>query len=105
MVREVERVAALDAEELAVDAALVAVIAAHDLHARVGPPHAQRGLAAIAAMRADGADVVHLPRPRLVAVGTGGERADRADVDAHAALFALQVIFFIGRDNAARAAV
>ena len=54
--------------------------------------HAERGLAAVAAMRADGGDVVHLPRAGLVAIGAGGQRADRADVDAHAALFAVQVI-------------
>ena len=105
MMREVEGVASLDAQEFAVDTALVAIVAAHDLHAGVGPPDAQRDLAAIAAMGADGADVVHLPWPRLVAIGAGGERADRADVNAHAALFALQMVFFIGRDDAAGAAV
>ena len=105
MIREIEGVAALDAEKISVDAALVAVVAAHNLHAGIGAPHAQRGLAAVAAVRADGADVLHLPRPRLVAIRAGGERADRADVDAHAALFALQMIFFIGRDDRTHAAV
>ena len=101
IVGEVEGVASLDAQEVAVDAALVAIVAAHNLHAGIGAAHAQRGLAAVAAMRADGADVLHLPRPRLVAISAGGERADRADVDAHAALFALQMVFFIGRDDRA----
>ena len=67
--------------------------------------HAQSGLASIAAMRADGAHVLHLPRPRLVAIRARGERADRADVDAHAALFALQMIFFIRSNDRTHAAV
>src|SRR5579875_3150056 len=104
-IRKVEGVAALDAEEVAVDAALVAVIAANDFHARIVAAQAQRGLAAVAAVGADGGDVVHLPWPRLVPIGTGGERADRADVDAHAALFALEVVRLVGRDHRTRAAI
>ena len=61
--------------------------------------HAERGLAAVAAMRADGGDVVHLPRARLVAIGAGGERADRADIDAHAAFFAVEMVAFIRGDH------
>src|ERR1019366_6028520 len=83
----------------------LAVVAAHDLHAGVSAADAQRGFAAVAAMRADGADVFHLPGPGLVAIGTRGERADRADVNAHAALFALQMIFLVGRDDRAGAPV
>ncbi len=66
---------------------------------------AERGLAAVGAVRADGADVRHLPGPRLVAINAAGERADRADVDAGAALVALQVIAVIGRDFRNRAAL
>ncbi len=40
MVGEIERVTALDAEEVAIDAALVAVVAAHDFHAGIGTAHA-----------------------------------------------------------------
>ena len=54
MVREIESVAALDAEKLAVDAGVVAIVAANDLVVA----HAQRGLAAVRAVRADGADVL-----------------------------------------------
>src|SRR6267143_2896471 len=43
-------------------------------------------------MRADGADILHLPRARLVTIGAAGQGAHRADVDAHPALFALEVI-------------
>src|ERR1700719_1176387 len=56
-------------------------------------------------MRADGADVCHLPRTRLIAVRAAGERAYRADVDARAALVALQVIEMIGRDFRTRAPI
>ncbi len=83
-VHEIEGIAALDTQELAVDARPVPVVAAYDL--AVADP--QRGLAAVGAMRADGADVFHLPRPRLVTIRPAGERTHRADVDAHAALVA-----------------
>src|SRR5580700_7735043 len=56
-------------------------------------------------MRADGTDVGHLPRTRFIAVRAGSERADRANVDAHAALFAVQVILLVGRDHGAGAAI
>src|SRR5512140_3100288 len=68
-------------------------------------PYTQRRLAFVAAVRADRADVVYLLRPRLVAIGAAGQCADGADVDAHAALFALQVVFFIGCDDAGDATI
>src|SRR5690242_8757436 len=105
MIREIEGIAALDAKEIAVDAALVAVIAAHNLHARRGAAHAQGGLATVGAVGADGADVLHLPGPGLIAVGAGGERAHRANVNAHAAFFALQVVGVVGHDELGGAAV
>ncbi len=76
---EIEGVAPFDAEKIAVDAALIAIIAAHDLHAQVRAAHPQGGLAAVPAMRAYGAHVVHLPRPRLITISAGGKRADGAD--------------------------
>jgi hypothetical protein len=69
MIGEVEGVAPLDAEEIFVDTALIAVVAAHNLRAVIGAADTERCFAAIAAVRADGGDVVHLPRPRLVAIG------------------------------------
>src|SRR5271157_6662163 len=99
MIRKIERIATLDAKKITVVAALIAVIAAHNLHPRIGAANAQRGLAAIAAVRADRAHVLHLPGTRLVAISTGSKRAHRANVDAHPALFALQVILFIRSDN------
>ncbi len=89
---EVEAEAALGAEEIAVDAALVAIVGAHDLGAFVGLAHAERDLAAVGAMGADGGDVLHLPGAGLVAIAAAGERAYRADVDAHAALFAVEMV-------------
>src|SRR5581483_4471024 len=91
---EIERVAALDAQELAVDAAVIAVIPADDLV--VANP--QRGAAAVAAMRADGANMFHLPGARLIAIDAAGERAHRANVDAGAALVAFQVVVMVRHD-------
>ena len=72
VVGEVEGVTALVAEEVAVDAGLVAVVAADDLGAVNDGADAEGGLAAIATVGADGGDVVHLPGAGLVAVGAGG---------------------------------
>ena len=58
------------------------------------------------AVRADGGDVVHLPGAGLVAIAAAGERADRADVDAHAALLAVEVVACrVGGDDGADAAI
>ena len=104
-VDKVEAEAALGAEKVAVDAALVAVVGADNLRAVVGLAHAQRHLAAVGAMRANGGDVVHLPGPRLVAIAAAGQRAHRANVDAHAALLAVELVAAVGRDDRADAAV
>ncbi len=81
---------ALGAEKVAVDAALVAIVGAHDLRPVIVLPHAQGHLAAVGAMRANGRDMVHLPGPGFIAIRAAGQRAHRADVDAHAALFAVE---------------
>src|SRR5205807_2469393 len=83
MIKKVESVTALDTEKVAIDSAFVAIIAADDVHSGIGAANAQGGFAAVAAVRADGAHVLHLPRARLVTVGAGGEGAHRADVNAH----------------------
>src|ERR1039457_3677245 len=57
VVREIEGVAALDAEELAVAAGAVAVVAADDFVVA----NAERRLTAVRAVRADGPNVLHLP--------------------------------------------
>src|SRR5262249_23454813 len=101
MVMEIERVAALDAQEFAVDNGLIAIIGANDFVVA----DAERGLAAIRAVRADRAGVLHLPGPRLIAIRSTGQRADGADVDAHTAFVALEVIFVVGGDLRERAAI
>src|SRR5579862_2945802 len=101
MMIEVKCVATLNAEEFAVDAGMVAVVAANNLIVA----HAQRGLASVRAMGADGADVLHFPGTRLVSIGAAGECADRAYIDAHAALVALEVVLVIGRNFGIDAAV
>src|SRR6266481_7127870 len=105
MMRKVKCVAALDAQEIAIDPALVPVVAPDDLRAGVALAHAQRRLASVPAMGSDGAHVVYLPRTRLITVRARGERADRADVDAHPTLFAVQMIFLIGSDDRTDAAI
>src|ERR1041384_6065999 len=80
---------------------MIAIVAPDDLFVA----NAQRRLAAIAAMRADGSNVVHFPRPRLVSVRSARQCADRADVDAHSALVALQMIEMIWSDLGVRAAI
>src|SRR5262249_39756833 len=96
---EIEGVPALNAEEIPVRAALVAVVSADDFHAGIRAPYAQSRLTPVAAVRADGAHVLHLPGASLIPICARGECAHRADVDAHAALFALQMIFFIRSDQ------
>ena len=91
---EIESVAAFHAEELIVDAAAVAVVAAHDLVTA----DTQRGFATIGAVGTDCSDVFHFPRPRLISIRTTGERAHGTNVDAGAALVAFQVIAVI-RNN------
>src|SRR6185437_11872068 len=95
---EVECVTSLDAEEIAIDATLVAIISANNLHAGIRSAHPQSRLAAVTAVGAGRSDVLHLPRTRLVAICTRSQRADRTYVDTHAALFAFEVIAEI-RDN------
>src|SRR5271165_7152381 len=98
---EVERVASFDAEKLAIDARAVAIIGAYDL----AVAQAQRRLASVRTMRADGAHMFHFPRPCLVTVSAAGQRAHRADVDAFSALVALEMVAVAGHDLRQNAAV
>src|SRR6185369_17010051 len=98
-VGEVESVTAFHTEEVAIDTALVAIIPAQNFHAGIRTPYTQRREAAVAAVRADGPNVIHFPGPGLVSIRSAGQRADRADIDTHAALFALEMIAFVGSDH------
>src|SRR5580765_6782701 len=100
MLGEIEDEAAFHAQEVAVDPAHIAIISAQNFVVA----DAEGGFAAVRAMRANGGNVFHFPRPRFVAIGPAGQRANRADVDAHAALFALQMIAGVGDDHAVGAA-
>src|SRR5215470_17874771 len=56
-------------------------------------------------MRASCADMLHFPRTSLISIGARCECTDRANINTHAAFFALEVILFIRRDNRAGVAV
>src|SRR5437667_2456151 len=105
MIGEVESIAPLDAEEVAIHAALITIVAANDFHACVGPANPQRGLAAIRTMRAGRADVLHFPRACLVAIRARGQRAHRTNINAHSALFAIEVVLLVRHDSRTGAAV
>src|SRR6266567_3145724 len=94
MLGEVERVPALYAQKFVVDTAAVAIVAAQDFIVA----YAERRLTAIGAMRANGADMLHLPRPRLVPIASAGERPHGANVDASSAFIAFEVIVMVGND-------
>src|SRR5436190_9634897 len=99
MIGKIKSVTSLDAQKIAIDAALVAIVAAHDFHTSVGPTNTQRGLAAIRAMRAGRTDVLHFPRAYLVAIRPRGQRSYRTNINAHAALFAVEVVLPVRDDS------
>src|SRR5262245_24752950 len=101
VVIKVERVAALDAEEVAVDAGVVTIVAADDLVVA----DAECGAASVGAVRANRADVLHFPGAGLIAVSAAGERADGADIYAHAAFVALEMVAAVRRNFGNDAAV
>ena len=68
MIEEIKSVAALDAEEVAIDTAFIAIVAAHNVHTGIGAADAESGRASIATMSADGANVLHLPRAGFIAI-------------------------------------
>src|SRR5690242_18868614 len=94
MIVEIERVAALDAKEFAVDPGAVAIVAADD----VVIARAERGLAAVGAMGADRAHMRHFPRPGFVPIRSARQRAHRTNIDARPALVALEAVPVVRRD-------
>src|SRR6266568_7861722 len=105
VISKIKGITALDAKEVPVDSALVTIIAADDLHPALGPPYTQSGLATIGAVRARRPYMLHFPRACPVAIRSGCQCTHRTNIDAHAALFALQVIFLIRGNNRAHPAV
>src|SRR5207249_8927345 len=100
VIREITTEASFDAQKITVDSAQVAVVRAQNLVIA----HAQRGFASVRTVRANCRYVLHLPRPRFVAIRPARECAHRADIDTHPALFALEVIAAVRDDYAVRAA-
>src|SRR5271154_4229008 len=105
MMREIESVPPFDTKKIAIDPALVTIIPAPNFHAGVRSAHAQRGFAPVGAMSARRAHVLHLPGTRLVAIRPGSQRPDRTNINAHAALFAIQMIVLIGCNDRTDTAV
>ena len=83
MFGEIKSEAALHAQEIFVEAGKIAIIGAQDFVIA----DAERGLAAVRAVRTYGGDVGHLPRAGFVAIGAAGECSTWADIDAHPAIF------------------
>src|SRR5579859_587136 len=99
---EVVTKTSLGAQKFVVNSRMVAIIGAKDFVVA----NRERGLAAIGAMRARRAKVLHFPGARLIAIRAAGERADGADIDTRAAFFAGELAGIVGNDdgqNAARA--
>src|SRR6185503_12932272 len=102
---KVEAEAAFGTEEVAIDTAFIAVVSTDDFGSFVGLADTESDLAAVRTMGADRGDMVHLPGAGLVAIAAAGESADRTDVDAHAALFAVELIIQVGCDYGGYVAV
>src|ERR1700730_2986707 len=94
MFGKIETEATLHAQEILVIAREVAVVGAQNFVVA----NAQRCFASVRTMRAYGRDVFHLPGARLVAIRAAGESADGADIDAHTAFFAVEMVLPV-RDN------
>src|SRR6185437_16870172 len=80
-------------------------VGADDFGAAFDLAQAERDFAAVRAMGADRGDVIHFPGAGLVSISTAGERAYGANIDAHAALFAVELIAVVGHDGRSDAAV
>src|SRR5262249_30885965 len=101
VIHELVAEAPAHAQVLLVDAAELRAARAQDL----GAAHAEPHRAAVRAPRAHGDVLAQVPRPRLEPVRQRGERADRADLDAIAALLALERLAVERRDLGPHAAL
>ena len=98
---EVERIAALHAQELPIETGAIAVIRAHDL----AIADTECRFASVGTMGANGPYMFHLPRPRLIPVSAARQRADRTDIDTGATLIALKMVTFVGNNFSRSSAV
>src|SRR5262249_46459479 len=94
MLNEIESVTSFDAQELAVNPAVVAIISSDDLPVA----NTQSGSAAVSAVRANRADVLHFPGPRLITINSTRKSAHRTNIDTRAAFVAFQIFVVIGND-------
>src|SRR3989442_8601125 len=94
MVVEIECVAALDTEKLAIDAGVIAIVTANNLVIA----DAEGGFTAGRTMRADGSDVLHFPGAGFRSIGAAGPRANGGDIATHAAPVAHQIIPLVRGD-------
>src|ERR1017187_7340665 len=95
MRREIKSKSTLRAKEFAIDAAQVSIIRAQNFIV----PDAQRHFASVRAVRAHGRRVSHFPRSRFIAIRPARQRANGANINAHSAFFAFQMIFAIWNDR------
>src|SRR5690348_15040539 len=100
MICEIKSEAALGAEKFAVETGMIAIIGSQDFVVA----NAESGFATVRAMGARRGEIGHLPRARLIAISAAGERADGADIDAHAAFFASQFARLVWKDYGLHAA-
>src|SRR4051794_592196 len=101
MLIEIERVTAFYAQELAVDSGSIAVVGANDF----AIANAESCFAAVRAMRANRAYMLHFPGAGLIAIGSRSQGPDRADIDTSTAFIAFQVIAAIGDNLGGHAAI
>src|SRR5581483_4467655 len=98
---EIESIAALHAQELAVHAGMVAIIRSHDF----AVADAECRFTAVRTMRTDRGGMPHLTGPRLITIGSTGQRADRANIDARSAFVTFEMIAAVGHDLRSHSAI
>ena len=105
MIHKIERITALDAEEVPVDPAFVTICPPDDGHSAFNRAGTECGCTSVSAMCADRRCMLHLPGACLITIWAGSECADRADINAHPAFLALQMLVPVGHNQLGRVAV
>ena len=105
MLDKIECVTAFDAEKVPVDPAFVTICPTHDGHSAFNRAGTECGSTSVSAMCADRRGVLHLPWARLISVWAGSECTDRADINAHSAFLALQMLVLVGHNQLRRVSV
>src|ERR1035438_9953559 len=105
MLHKIECVTALDAEKVPVDPSFITICPTHDGHSAANRSGTEGGCASVSAMCADRRGVLHLPWARLISVWAGSKCTDRADINAHSAFLALQMLVLVGHNQLRRVSV